>query len=213
MQKTFYTLSLFSIITILSACSGKDINTSGPHEFNAGPVIDSSEPIEQLVNKANKYYEKENYRSALKIFETVYKREPYGRYALYSKTKMADAYFKSKMYDEATNNYYDLVKSQIGNYNKEYAIYMTGLSNYKSFKGVGRDTSCIKKAIEFFDVILNDYPDSKYTLDSKKYKLECYRLLALREKEILDFYKKRGNLDALKVREKDFKENWERYLF
>ena len=212
MKKFSNVTLLFLLSLFLFSCSGKDINSSGPHEFNAGPVIDTSEPIETTVNKANKHFENENYRNAIKLFESVYQREPYGRYALFAKTKMADAYFKSKMYEEATNNYYDLVRSQIGNYNKEYAIYMTGLSNYKCYKGTGRDTSSIKKAIEFFDTILNDYPDSKYTLDAKKYKLECYRLLALREKEILDYYKKRGNTQAVKSREIDFNQNWRKYL-
>ena len=211
-MKKFLNITLLLFPLFLFSCSGKDINSSGPHEFNAGPVIDTTEPIEETVKKAYKDFEKENYRNAIKLFEAVYRREPYGRYALYAKTKMADAYFKSKMYEEATNSYYDLVRSQIGNYNKEYAIYMTGLSNYKTFKGVGRDTSSIKKAIEFFDLILNDYPDSKYTLDAKKYKLECYRLLALREKEILNYYKKRGDTQAVRIRENDFNRNWAKYL-
>lgn len=212
MKKFFNATLLFVTCLFIFSCSGKDINSSGPHEFNSGPVVDTSEPIEEVVKKATKYYENENYRSAIKLFDSVYKREPYGRYALYAKTKIADSHFKSKMYEEAINSYYDLVKSQIGNYDKEYAIYMTGLSNYKSFKGVGRDTSSIQKAIEFFDVILNDYKDSKYTLEAKKYKLECYRLLALREKEILDYYRKKNDVNALKVRERDFNLNWEKYL-
>ncbi|MGI6681314.1 MAG: outer membrane protein assembly factor BamD [Bdellovibrionota bacterium] len=216
MEKILRIASLFLLsfsLFFYVSCSGKDIDASDPHEFNSGPVVDTSEPIEELVKKANRHYEKKNYRSALKFFDKIYKREPYGRYALYAKTKMADAYFENKMYEEAVNNYYDLVKSHIGNYNKEYAIYMTGLSNLKSFKGTGRNTTCVKKAIEFFDVILNDYPNSKYTLDAKKYKLECYKILAKREKEILKYYKKQGDTEALKARELDFKNNWEKYLY
>lgn len=205
-------ITIVCLLAFINACSGKDINSAGPHEFNAGPVIDSSESVEELIVKANRYYEKESYSSAIKIFDTAYRKEPYGRYSLYAKTKIADAYFKTEQYPEATNNYYDLVKSQLGNYNKEYAIYMTGLSNYKSFKGIGRDTASIKKAVEFFDIIISDYPNSKYILDAKKYKLECFKLLALREEEILNFYKKQGNEKAIRQREIDFNKNWRKYL-
>ncbi len=211
-KKFFAFFLVLSVLCLFVSCSGKDINSAGPHEFNGGPVVDSDEPLDTLIKRANEYYEKENYRSAIKVFDTIYKREPYGRYALYSKTKIADAYFKSGMYEEATNSYYDLVKSQTGNYNKEYAIFMTGLSNYRSFNGVGRDTAAINKAIEFFDTILEQYPNSKYTLDAKKYKLECYRLLALREQEILKYYEKRGDYNAVQQRQRDFDRNWKKYL-
>ena len=44
-MKKFLNITLLLFPLFLFSCSGKDINSSGPHEFNAGPVIDTTEPI------------------------------------------------------------------------------------------------------------------------------------------------------------------------
>ena len=93
----------------------------------------------------------------------------------------AYAYYSQSYFDDSIIELNRFLKKYPKNENLDYAYYLLGLSYYDQMIDETKDTQLIFKAKNYFEKIVNDYPNTDFALDSK-FKLELImELLAAKE--------------------------------
>src|SRR5208282_3389212 len=95
-----------------------------------------SEPVEKLYADAMDEMNDNNYEKAVKAFETLQSRYPYGRYAQQAQLEMAYANFKQKEPEAALAAADRFIKQYPNNPHVDYAYYLKGLINFNEDLGL-----------------------------------------------------------------------------
>ena len=100
----------------------------------------------------------------------------------------AYAYYSQSYFDDSIIELNRFLKKYPKNENLDYAYYLLGLSYYDQMIYETKDTQLIFKAKNYFEKIVNDYPNTDFALDSK-FKLELImELLAAKEMYLARYY-------------------------
>ena len=95
-----------------------------------------SAPVEKLYADAMDEMNDNNYEKAVKSFETLQSRFPYGRYAQQADLEIAYANFKQKEPDAALVATDRFIKQYPNNPHVDYAYYLKGLVNFNEDYGI-----------------------------------------------------------------------------
>ena len=109
------------------------------------------------------YYNSKDYKLALKQFRTYVERlelEDQDLFLNDALLRLADCYYATKDYERAIGFYNRAIRS--GNPDKDYAYFQLGM--------VHAIEKQISKAIENFDKVIEEYPESRYFDDALFYK-------------------------------------------
>jgi len=119
----------------------------------------SGDPI-RIYKKAMEYYEAEDYLKAQTLMEAAlpYYRGKAEAEDLYFKT--AYTYYKLKDYLLAAHYFENFGRTFLNSKYREEADFMAAYSYYKSSPDYKLDQSYTKKAIEYFQIFANRYPQS-----------------------------------------------------
>jgi outer membrane protein assembly factor BamD len=178
--------------SLLSACGifGSD------DEKNKDPGV------AKMYQKAKEELEDGNYERAVKDYEALQARYPYGPHAQQAELEMAFAQYKQGEVAEAIKTADLFIKTHPNHINIDYAYYIKGLANFKDDFGFfssisGQDLSerDIKKARESFDTfkeLITRYPLSKYAEDAGKRMVYLQNNMAMHEVHTADYYFRRG---------------------
>jgi outer membrane protein assembly factor BamD len=117
-----------------------------------------------------------NYERAIKLYETLESRYPYGRYAQQAQLDIAYAYYKDNEALSATNACDRFIKLHPNHPNVDYAYFLKGLVNFSGDSGLfgglveqdlsERDQKAAKDSFDAFKELTTRFPDSKYTPDA-----------------------------------------------
>ena len=147
-----------------------------------------------------------NYESAIKNFETLEARFPFGPYAQQAELEVAYAYYKYDEADSAIAAADRFIKLHPRHPNVDYAYYLKGLINFN--RGASfidrvlpqdpsqRDPSYARKSFEDFDSLVKNFPNSTYAADSRQRLIFLRNNLALYEVHVADYYMRRGGYVA-----------------
>src|SRR5512143_2039572 len=112
-----------------------------------------------------------NYERAVKLFETLESRYPFGRYAQQAQLEVAYAYYKDNEPVSAVAACDRFIKLHPDHPNVDYAYYIKGLANFNTDQGPfsaladqdlsERDPKAAEDAFEAFKALVNRFPDSK----------------------------------------------------
>ncbi|BBP01254.1 outer membrane protein assembly factor BamD [Sulfuriferula nivalis] len=143
-----------------------------------------------------------SYEKAIKLFETLEARYPYGRYSQQAQLEVAYAYYKDNEPVSAVAACDRFIKLHPNHPNVDYAYYLKGLSNFtedQSFFAriadqdmTERDPRSASNSYASFQELSTRFPDSKYTPDAiarMKYLIDA---LAMHEVHVAQYYYKRG---------------------
>lgn len=143
-----------------------------------------------------------NYGKAIKYFETLEARYPYGRYAQQSQLEVAYAYFKDNEPVSAIAACDRFIKLHPNHPNVDYAYYLKGLANFNEDLGLlgaiadqdlsERDPKAAKDSFEAFRELATRFPDSKYAPDSVARMKYLVNALASHEVHVARYYARRG---------------------
>jgi outer membrane protein assembly factor BamD len=190
-----HSLALILLLT-LTACS----LFSSPDDKGAS----KSAPVEQLYSDAMDEMNDNNYDKAVKAFETLQSRYPYGRYAQQADLEIAYANFKQKEPDAALVATDRFIKQYPNNPHVDYAYYLKGLINFNEDLGLlarivtvkedlsERDPKAARDSFEAFKELVTRFPDSKYAPDSRLRMQYLINVLARHEIHVASFYLRRG---------------------
>ena len=143
----------------------------------------------------------ENYQKAIKLYETLEARYPFGNYAAQTQLDVAYAYFKNDDSEAAIAAVDRFIKIHPRDPHVDYAYYLKGLVNFN--RGIGfidrflptdtsqRNPSNAQEAFDNFQELVRRFPDSKYVPDAKQRMLALRNNLAMYEIHVARFYLKR----------------------
>ncbi len=163
---------------------------------------DSDEYVEydaqQFHREANEAMEGGYYAKAIKLYENLEARYPFGQYAAQTQLDLAYAYYKNDEPEAAIAAAERFIKVHPRNPHVDYPYYLIGLVNYN--RGFGflerftpidssqRDPANTLVAYNNFEALVKRFPDSKYQPDSKKRMTALRNTLAMHEVHVARFY-------------------------
>ena len=166
---------------------------------------------------ASKYYSEAktelnegNYAGAIKLFEQLEARYPYGRYAQQAQLEIAYAYYKDAEQASAIAAAERFIKLHPNHVNVDYAYYLKGLANFNDDLGLmgivtekilnqdmsERDPKASRESFENFKELVTRFPKSKYTPDAVQRMKHLVNVVALNEVQVARYYMKRGGYIA-----------------
>ena len=141
------------------------------------------------------------YDKAIKYFEKLEARFPYGRYAQQAQLEVAYAYFRQQEPASAIAACDRFIRLHPNHPNVDYAYYLKGLANFNEDLGLlgyvslqdltERDPKAARDSFDAFKVLVNKYPESRYTPDATARMKYLVNALASHEVHVARFYMKR----------------------
>jgi outer membrane protein assembly factor BamD len=154
-----------------------------------------------------------NYERAVKLFETLEARYPFGRYAQQAQLEVAYAYYKDNEPISAIAACDRFIKLHPNHPNVDYAYYLKGLANFNDDLGLlgnlvdqdmgERDPRAARDAFLAFKELVTRFPDSKYAEDSTARMKYLVNALARNEIHVAKYYLKREAYVAAANRAKE----------
>jgi outer membrane protein assembly factor BamD len=186
------TLILLLMLTACNIFSPKD-------EKSASATADSAEGI---YAQATEQMNSANYTGAIKLFETLQSRYPYGRYAQQAQMETAYAYYKQSEPESALSAVERFIKQYPNSSHVDYAYYLKGLVNFDDDLGLfgegfhpdlsERNPKAPREAFDAFKDLVTRFPNSKYAADSKLRMQYLVNALARHETQVASYYLRRG---------------------
>lgn len=142
------------------------------------------------------------YDKAVKYFEKLEARYPYGRYAQQSQLEVAYAYYKQQEKASAIAACDRFIRLHPNHPNVDYAYYLKGLVNFNEDLGLigyvsmqdlsERDPKAAQESFEAFKALVSKFPDSKYAKDAALRMAYLVNALASLEVHVANYYMRRG---------------------
>ncbi|MDH5481114.1 MAG: outer membrane protein assembly factor BamD [Nitrosomonas sp.] len=146
-----------------------------------------------------------NYTAAIKLFESLEARFPYGRFAQQAQLETAYAYYKDQEPASAIAAADRFIRLHPNHKNVDYAYYIKGLSNFNDnwgimsfmMKGIlkqdmsERDPKASRESFENFRELVVRYPESKYAPDARQRMAHLLNMVAMNEVHVARYYMKR----------------------
>ncbi len=155
----------------------------------------------KLYSEARDNLNSGNYDTAIKYFEKLEARFPYGRFAQQAQLEIAYAYYKQKEPASAIAAAERFVKLHPNHPNVDYAYYLKALANFNDDLGflgswsgqdmTERDPKAARDAFDAFKDLVTRFPNSKYTPDSVQRMNYLVSSLAQNEIHVARYYMKR----------------------
>jgi outer membrane protein assembly factor BamD len=110
--------------------------------------------------------------------------------------KRAESFFDKESYAEAIVEYKHFLDLHRRHVLAPYAQYKIGVSHFKQFRTVDRDPEPLNLAIQSFEKLLEEFPQSRYETDGKDTIRICREQLAQRHLMVGQFYFRRSSFLA-----------------
>ncbi len=161
---------------------------------------------EEIYALAKVQMDNVSYEKAIKLFETLQSRYPYGRYAQQAQLETAYAYYKQDEPDSALSTVDRFIKQYPNHSHVDYAYYLKGLISFNEDLGLlgdvtqpdmsERDPKGARAAFDAFKDLVARFPASKYAADSRLRLQFLTNSLARHEIQVSAYYLRRGAYTA-----------------
>ena len=177
---------------MLAGCGG------APKEIDETAKWSASKLYEEAKNALNAG----SYDVAIKYFEKLEARFPYGRYAQQAQLEVAYAYHKKDEPASALAACDRFIRLHPNHPNVDYAYYLKGLVNFNEDLGffgnismqdlTERDSKAAADSFAAFKVLVTRFPNSRYTPDATLRMNYLVNAMASHEVHVARYYMKRG---------------------
>jgi outer membrane protein assembly factor BamD len=147
-------------------------------------------PVEELAATGMELYNRKKYRDALETFQNLKEWYPFSKYTSLAELKIADAHYQLKEYEEAIFAYQEFKSLHPLNEAIPYVIYQMGLCYFDRMDSIDRDQTVVHQALETFQQLTTQYPESPYAVKARKHIDESKKSLAGHEMDVGRFYYK-----------------------
>ena len=206
-----FRLSYILLIMTFSGCS------------SLGSIFEEKDPTvgltaSQLYAQGKEFLDAADFNNAIKLFEILEARYPFGKYSTQAMLDISYAYYASNQKDEAIIEINRFIRLYPNHPNVSYAYYLRALSNFdKDANIISRffghdpsryDVTDLKNSFNDFTTVVNRFPDSKYADDSINRLRYIKNQIARNELYIAKYYDKRSANIAAIERVKFMLENY-----
>ncbi|MDC3049725.1 outer membrane protein assembly factor BamD [Candidatus Pelagibacter sp.] len=177
-----YKFCFFIIFILTFSCSKKEDNITVLKEKNL-----ETQMIE-VYNQAIEEFEKGDVIYAAKKFSEVELLYPQSIWASRAVLMSAYGHFSQGYYSYAINDLERFFVKYKNHPQSDYAYYLLALCHYNQIVDEKKDYNEINKSKKYFKLIIDNYPNTDYALDSK-FKLELIlELMASKEMYLARYY-------------------------
>ena len=204
---------LFTVLLALLWLAGCASLHEDPHK-DWGP--------DRLYAEAREKLNDSDWEGAIKIYEKLESRFPYGRYAEQAQLETAYAYYKYDEPAQALAAIERFIRQHPTHPNADYAYYLKGLVNFSGERSIinwlfgskddltERDPRAMRDAYEAFSELTVRFPKSRYAQDAAQRAAFLFDAMARYETQVARFYFDRGAYIASLNRGKYTMENFPR---
>ncbi|HEX9900060.1 MAG TPA: outer membrane protein assembly factor BamD [Candidatus Methylomirabilis sp.] len=183
-------LLLLALGTPLSGC--------GIYEYVYGrpPQRETQRTDQDLLRSAEAQLQRHRYEEARKDLQRLMNQYPESDLLTAARLASARSLYLDKKYDEARAEYQRFLELHPQHERSDEAHYYLGMAYFRQADSPDRDQTFSKKALEHFDVLITQMPDSQYAPDVRDRRMQARRKLAEKEVYIGTFYFDRENYAA-----------------
>lgn len=205
--------TIFLILTVLmfsSACSLLPKQTEETDKWSAS----------KFYSEAKSALAATDYEDAIKYYEMLLARYPFGRFAQQAQVELIYTYYKYDEPESALAGADRFIKTHPRHPNIDYVYYLKGLVNFNRGKDLisrylpqdptQRDPGATRQAFDDFSVLTKKFPQSKYSRDARQRMLFLRNNLAQYEVHVANYYMKRGAYIAAANRSKYVLEHYQK---
>jgi outer membrane protein assembly factor BamD len=156
---------------------------------------------EQLYKEAHSALAEGNYTRAIKLYETLESRFPYGRYAQQAILESAYANYRAGETAAAVAACDRFIRTYPNHPNVDYAYYLKGLVNFREDQGLlgyvyeidlsEREPKAMRESFAAFNELVTKFPDSRYAADSLDRMRYLTNALATYDVKVGEYYYRR----------------------
>lgn len=156
----------------------------------------------QFYYEAKENLDEGDYEEAIKLYETLMSRYPFGRFAQQAQIEVAYAYYRYDEPEQAIAACDRFIKLHPKHPNVDYVYYLKGLANFNRGYGLlerfiptdnsQRDQRASTRSFYDFEELLKNFPDSKYAADARLRMLHLRNNIAEYELAVARYYMRRG---------------------
>jgi len=156
----------------------------------------------KLYSEAKDSLNEGGYEKAIKYFEKLESRYPYGRFAQQAQIDIAYAYWKANEIPSSVAACDRFIKLHPNHPNVDYVYYLKGLVNFNEDLGLlgnisqqdmtERDPKGARESFDAFRELITRFPESKYTPDATLRMKYLVNALASLEVHVARYYMKRN---------------------
>jgi outer membrane protein assembly factor BamD len=192
MKRCFATIIALVLGWSIAACSWLNTDDDETKGWSAA----------KLYTEAKSNLNDRNFERAIKYYQKLESRYPYGRYAQQAQIEIAYAHYKEGEPALALAAADRFIKLHPNHPNVDYVYYLKGLTNFNDDLGImgfvgnqdmtERDPKAAVEAFDAFKELVNRFPESKYTPDALARMKYLVNALAAHEVHVARYYLKRG---------------------
>jgi len=175
---------------------------------------------QKLFTEATDEMQSGNYEKAIKYYEILESRYPYGKYAHQAQLNVAYAYYRFSEPEAALAAADRFIRLHPGHPATAYAYYLRGLINFTRSLGfldrflptdtAQRDPGAALDSYKDFAEVVRKFPNSEYAPDAAQRMLYLRNNLARYEVRVAQYYMKRGAYVAAANRAEYVVQNYQR---
>jgi len=167
----------------------------------------------EYYKAAKEEFDNHNWDPAIKLYEALESKFPFGRFAQQAQLEVAYAYYKNGDPAQAISAIDKFLKLHPNHPNIDYALYLKALVNFKEDLGpltkivaqdlADRDPKAARESFEGFKELVSRFPESRYAPDSRQRMAYLVEALARHEIHVARYYLSRGAFLAAANRAQD----------
>ncbi|MCP5443080.1 MAG: outer membrane protein assembly factor BamD [Chromatiaceae bacterium] len=184
-------LGILPVLLLLSACSLLPEQIDETKDWSA----------QKFYKEASAAMAEGDYEQAVKYYETLESRYPFGQYAIQSQLDVAYAFYKDGKPEAAIAAANRFIKLHPRNAHVDYAYYLKGLVNFNRNLGFiqrfiptdtsQRDPVATLNSFNDFAELARRFPESEYSTDARQRMVYLRNNLAMNEIHVARYYMKR----------------------
>jgi outer membrane protein assembly factor BamD len=158
----------------------------------------------EYYNAAKVEFDAHNWDAAIKLYEALEAKFPFGRFAQQAQIEVAYSYYKQGETASAITALEKFIKLHPNHEKLDYALYLKALVNFREDLGpltqlpgmsqdlADRDPKAARESFEAFKELVTRFPESRYADDSRKRMAYLVEALARHEINVARYYLARG---------------------
>src|SRR6202165_1541399 len=167
----------------------------------------------EYYKAAKEEFDAQSWDAAIKLYEQLEAKYPFGRFAQQAQLEVAYAYYKQGETAQAITALDKFIKLHPNHPNVDYALYLKALVNFKEALGplarlvsqdlADRDPKAARESFEGFKDLVTRFPESRYADDARARRAYLIEARARHELNVARYYLARGAYLAAANRAQD----------
>ena len=187
-------LLLAAVLLCLQGCAIYDKLYGSP------PRREAAQSDQALLRSAEADIQRKRYEDARKNLQRLMNQYPDSELVISARLALAKALYLDKKYEEARTEYQRFLELHPQSERADEAHYYLGMTYFRMADTPDRDQTATQKALEEFDILIKQMPDSPFVSDGQQRAVMARKKLAEKEVYVAAFYFSRENYAAAAAR-------------